>query len=409
MRKYALALASLVVLVACDDGTTPPDPEALTFYEDVAPIFAENCLGCHSEGGIGPFELVTYEDAAEWPTEIRASVMSRAMPPFKIDNSGDCHTYRDARWLTDEEMNTIAGWIDTGMAEGDPANAPEVPAPPTLGDEANVTLDMGVTYAPTGDGDDYRCFVIDPENDEDVFITGFEMHPGEPRTVHHMLLFALDDEEAIAEAADLDAADDIPGYRCFGGPRAGDGRFLAGWAPGGPPTRYPANTGVRLVGGSKVVMQLHYNLAAGPLPDRSRLDLITTPEVSREGQVVPVVDSTFALPPRERYVTTTASEMDAVPLRLTVHGVAPHMHTLGRTLRVDLLRDGEEMCAANVPEYDFNWQQFFMYEEPIRAKPGDGVKITCGYDTSTRDSMTRWGDGTEDEMCLAYLYVTVGW
>ena len=28
------------------------------------------------------------------------------------------------------------------------------------------------------------------------------------------------------------------------------------------------------------------------------------------------------------------------------------------------------------------------------------------YDTTERDSFTHWGDGTADEMCLTFFYVT---
>ena len=43
----------------------------------------------------------------------------RTMPPFAVDNSGSCHTYKDARWLTDDELDLIAAWDAAGAPEGD--------------------------------------------------------------------------------------------------------------------------------------------------------------------------------------------------------------------------------------------------------------------------------------------------
>jgi hypothetical protein len=36
----------------------------------------------------------------------------------------------------------------------------------------------------------------------------------------------------------------------------------------------------------------------------------------------------------------------------------------------------------------------------------DALSLRCGYDTRSRTDTVTWGEGTSDEMCLAYLYVT---
>ena len=71
--------------------------------------------------------------------------------------------------------------------------------------------------APTGVGtDDYRCFLLDPELRRDSFLTGTHVLPGNSEVVHHVILFRVPREQ-VAEAESVDAADDGPGWTCFGG------------------------------------------------------------------------------------------------------------------------------------------------------------------------------------------------
>ena len=42
--------------------------------------------------------------------------------------------------------------------------------------------------APNGGTDDYRCFLLDPRIAGDTFVTGFDIVPGQPAEVHHVIL-----------------------------------------------------------------------------------------------------------------------------------------------------------------------------------------------------------------------------
>ncbi len=421
----AAAFGFAVFGVACsgENGVgepARPDEGVPTYHKNVAPILEANCVSCHAEGGIAPFSLTTFEEASLQAKRMEQPVRNRVMPPWGADNSGDCQTYKHARWMSDDDINTVVSWIRGGAREGDPADAPsgsESDGEPNGTASSTATLvgathsfDLGVTYTPDGSiDDDYRCFLVDLGNTEDAFVTGYEVIPGEPRVVHHAILYSLDTPEVQAEAEQLDADDPRPGYTCFGGPRV-DGeasRFVLGWAPGAPPTDYPEGTGVPLAAGQKAVLQVHYNLSAGPLPDRTKVNLRMVDSVDQEAIIQPLADIDMELPPRMPSVSTSFEA--TLPIALTVHGVGPHMHELGTSLRVDLERDGGDTeCVVSVPRWDFNWQQFYFYEKPIVVQPGDLARLTCTYNTTTRDEVVRWGDGTSDEMCLNYVYVTVG-
>jgi len=64
------------------------------------------------------------------------------------------------------------------------------------------------------------------------------------------------------------------------------------------------------------------------------------------------------------------------------------------------------VCVVDVPEWDFNWQQLYLFEEPLVAQPTDTVTITCAYNTTGQTDTVTWGEGTQDEMCLNFFYVT---
>jgi hypothetical protein len=405
------AAALATSLAGCGGGPAPaptPDPgEAFpTYHRDIAPIVAAQCADCHQEGGIGAFRLRTYEDARPIAGAMKSVTASRTMPPYGVDASGDCNTYQDARWLDDQQIATIAAWADAGAPEGDPADSAGVafPVPEHL-EGPTHELDMGVEYTPDATvDDDYRCFVIDPGLGADGFLTSYEVIPGEPRTVHHVLVFSLQTAEADAQAEQNDAADPGPGYKCFGGPDTGDSQFLAAWAPGTPVTRYPAGTGLPMQAGRKVVLQVHYNLANGPLADRTRLALRVEPSVARQAVLSGMADLDLALPPGLE-TAMAGMELTVGPdQEATVLGVFPHMHTLGRKLRVERERAGATSCVVDVPSWSFHWQQFYFYDEPLDAKAGDLFRLACEYDTRGRATETTWGEETGDEMCLAGFY-----
>jgi hypothetical protein len=62
--------------------------------------------------------------------------------------------------------------------------------------------------------------------------------------------------------------------------------------------------------------------------------------------------------------------------------------------------------VADVPDYNFNWQQFYMYKEPLALAPGSEIRLSCTYNTLGQVKTVTWGEGTDDEMCIALLYVS---
>ena len=89
-----------------------------------------------------------------------------------------------------------------------------------------------------------------------------------------------------------------------------------------------------------------------------------------------------------------------------------------RDIRLTLIRaSGDEETLLHIPGWDFHWQDVYYLQQPIAAKPGDSLRVTCIHDNSPaaqpmaagKPQAPRyviWGEGTNDEMCLGVVLVT---
>jgi len=463
----AAALAAAVAIPALASRSAAPD-----FARDVAPIVRETCLGCHRDGGIAPFAFRTERDLASRAPLVVAALEQHRMPPWPPSASSPRYAGQAQHTLDARERDTLVRWARAQLVRPGSARRgrPIGPAPVSVSaprqGESRLALAMPSAYRPSGANgstDDYRCFLLDPGLTRDAFVTSARIVPGDAAIVHHVILYRIP-QTAVAQATSLDRASPGAGWTCFGGPGVGGGTsgdprgflddagWIAAWAPGFGADRLRSGTGVALPAGSRIVMQVHYNLLNGGRPDRSRAVLTTVPATAattpvqtmlvaapvelacRPGEKGKLCDRTAALfdqvdrfgagsaliPAGLLYlcgkdgahpVATAVSTCERGLTRpVTIQGVGGHMHLLGRSIRVDL-NPGTPRARLllEIPRWDFHWQAVYQLATPVQAGPGDVVRVTCRYDTSLRRGAPRyvlWGEGTTDEMCLGILQVT---
>lgn len=430
-----IPLSLALLLTGC--GADEPATEGPTWADDVQPIFAARCQGCHTAGGVAPFGLDSYTEAAQWAQASAAAVEARTMPPWLVTDDGTCGDWADSDWLSDEELATVRAWADAGAPQGDgEGSAVPEPAAELDGSFSEVQSPdflpeiVGGEYA---EFDEYRCFRVG-EVDEDTFLTGYEVLPGNDAIVHHVLLMPVDPSmsssggRTVGEVMDeSDGADGRPGWPCFGG--AGQGIYELAipvtWAPGQGAVNYPADSGVKLHAGHELVMQVHYNLvdeATWGQTDQTTVRLETTDTVERE--------AFFALP--DAFLDTLGRPMPAtIPagteawsydwemssmdllgwywgdydgiVGAELYGVMPHMHQYGTQMTVEV--DGA--CAAEVRQWDFNWQRLYFYETPVPLTGQETIRVECTWSTEGTDRDITPGWGTYNEMCLPVMYVVL--
>jgi hypothetical protein len=471
---FALGVPLVAIAAASRGGGSP------SFRRDVAPILRDKCEGCHHLGGIAPFAFATRRDVASRATLIADAVQSRLMPPWPPGPSSPRFVGEDTRKLSAKERTTILDWARAGGHVDGRPQKPGAPLPvPVRAGESVLRIGMPTAYRPAprnGATDDYRCFLLDPKLTRDVFVTSARIEPGAARVVHHVILFRETQAQA-AEAMRLDAQSPGVGWTCFGGTgislssgaggveaALNDANWISAWAPGWGGGRLPDGNGVPLPAGSRIVMQVHYNLLNGRTPDRSRAVLTVAPAASgltpvktmllpapvelacatsehgplcnRQAALADLVSkyggaAGFAPPgllllcgkdaanPRPSAVTTCDRRIDSPTKILAVAG---HMHLLGASIRLTL-NPGSPSARVllDIPRWDFRWQNAYTLANPVEAKPGDVVRVTCRHDVSKRVHAVHtghaipttpryvlWGEGTTDEMCLGILQVTHG-
>jgi hypothetical protein len=468
VSRFAFAFAVVGVFVgaitACSTGeVAAPAPSAdskiqVTYYRDVLPILQRSCQGCHVEGGIAPFALSTYENAKNTAADIVDMTSARKMPPWGAFETAECtptHKIREDLRLSDLQIDTLRSWLAGGTLEGSPNDAPPPPPPRVTGlPNAELELLPQSEFRLTATTDQFRCFVLDPKITETKFLNGTFFIPGNPRIVHHALLFTDPQRESLTKAGPDGS------YDCFGSARTTGGSLVAAWAPGGVPQQFPENVGSPILANTLFVMQVHYHPHNGapPDPDLTKVQIRFTkapPEwlaITRlignfngpfgaapddgllPGPSDPPTGPAFAIPANSsRHRETMQVTIPATsPPKLYVYGVGAHMHYVGVDERITLLHKTPaagvppEECLLQNPRWDFNWQRGYAFEGPLEelplVVPGDRLRVRCTYDNTLSNPLlaralkeqnlteprdVKLGESTLDEMCIgAFVFLT---
>jgi peroxiredoxin len=399
----------------------------VTYYRDVLPILQNHCQECHRPGEVGPFPLMTFRQAANWADDIKEYTRQRKMPPWKPVDSLPLH---DERKLTEREIATLAAWADAGAPAGDPASAPpprRFPEGWQLGTpDLVLTVEDDFMLGPAG-SDLYRCFVLPTGLNEDRDVVAMEVRPGNRRVVHH----AVPVVDCSRQGRKLEARgwrsqekeDSGPGYSLPLGlsflPGFVPDGALGHWTPGTVVRRLPEGAGFRLPRGSDIVLQVHYHRNGRVEKDRTSVGLYFTPRPAARRLQAMVVPAHFLfLPTAERYRVAGSAW---VRQDCHIHAVMPHMHLLGREIKVTMTPPkGMPRTLVAIRDWDFYWQETYYFQEAVAVKAGTRFDVEGVYDNSARNprnpnrppETVYFGLETTDEMCLAGLLVTAdqpGW
>jgi len=378
---------------------------APTFSHDVAPILYKACAECHHAGGVAPFALVTYDDAAKRARLIATVTARRYMPPWLPSTPH----FLNERKLTDAEIALLNRWADAGAPEGNPASTP---APPLFSDAwqlgpPDLEATMPAPAAVPAEGPDlYRCFVIPAPSPQEHWVRALDIRPGNARVVHHAILF----QDTTHTARQRDAGS---GYPCFGTPGFLPARGLGGWTPGALPARMPDDIPELLHAAADLVLQIHYHPTGKPETDRTRVALyFTGQKPKRRLMDIPLGSNRIDIPAGERaYVV---KDYFTLPVDVEAIGIIPHAHYLCKSMYgYALLPGGAKRTLIQIPDWNFNWQQQYRYPAPVRLPAGTRLEMEFVYDNSAQNPRNpnqpprrvTWGPATTDEMAGLHIEV----
>lgn len=406
-----------------DRSTLEPDDvdfggRALTYYADAKPILDQKCGTCHVDGGIGPLPFTSYKEVKPYLGLIEKDVSQDIMPPWRA--SGELDVFEGDRRLSKAQKKTLLRWIEQGGEEGNPEDEPDaLPVAKRGLARVDETLTLPSPFTPNHEPDSYRCFVFEWPHEERKFITGLSVEPERTDMVHHAIVYLTGPSGAEAMRA-RDAAEEGEGFDCFSSVNLGS--WITSYEPGGYGQEFGGGVGMQVEPGSVIVLQVHYNTLKGKSADQTRLDLTLEDEVARVGRTTLIMNPTWLIPQLSTMLIP-ANEPDVVhrwqgtPVGLTgthdIFGVDLHMHTLGRSGSIGIVRAGskEVEMLLDIPDWAFEWQETYRFKEPVRFDAGDQLFVECHFDNTKEKQLVidgkqleprdvRWGEGTTDEMCL---------
>ncbi len=437
---YSKIITALALPLICLPSLEGQD--AVTYTKDISPIIYNNCTVCHRDGEIGPFPLTNFEEVRDEAYTILSVTRQGFMPPWMPDR--EFSNFLGERGLTNQEVETIAQWIEAEMPEGDPAL--EAPMPKfaegsALGDP-DLTLRVAEPYTIKGSNEDeYRVFVLPTGLTEDRDLISVEFRPGNRSILHHGLL-AFD---TTGKARENDAIDPLSGYEVFGGfgvPIRPDAQ-LPGYTPGAVPLRLPKGVGIKLPAGADILMQTHYspwpvrdsdqssvNLFFADEPverylktrmlmpfDLVEEDTLQPPSLSlseRLAVVQELVDefgqsgfgqsgnranrgnipdrlgegfggrlegwSLFKLPPDK---VSRFHGIWNVDDDISLISIYPHMHLLGKSWEICAIDpEGNRKNLLKIDSWDFNWQGDYPLPKYVKINKGSTIHAIATYDNT---------------------------
>lgn len=380
----------------------------VTWSEDAAQVLFDNCTACHNPNGIGPFSLISYQDAYDHKGSIEYAVSNRIMPPWMPDTS--YQRYFHERILSASEREIVLNWVTEGGLEGDPSLAP----PPPVYDHVqwipatpDLVVEMPVyTSKASEEGDDYVCMAVPTGLQTDKKVKAIEVVPGNLAIVHHCLVFR--DPTASYQT-------DTLGGDCMG-PDEGD--LMSGYAPGATATIFPSGddfaTGITLEAGSNIILALHYPEGSHGQTDQTRIHLYFYEdgvENFREVSTYPLLEKwNFTLPANQ---VTSLEQTWTNSTELSMLSVLPHMHMLGTYIEAHAQTPSDELIPfVKISDWNFEWQDFYFFRSPLHIPAGSTFTGNGTYDNTANNPNNPnsppvnvySGLNTTDEMFMFYFH-----
>jgi hypothetical protein len=369
----------------------------ISYAKTVAPIVEAKCVTCHQKGGIGPFEMTSYETIKGFAPMIRETLLTKRMPPWFADPH--VGKWSNDSSLTADETKQLIHWIDAGAPRGDGADplkgkVHEAPEWPVALGKPDVVVTLPSFDVPAQGIIEYQMMTVDNPFKQDAWLRAVAFKPGARPVLHHITSSYSADPKAPPAK--------IPGSS------------VGSYVPGAGIQTYNEGTGAPVPVGGKLRYSMHYTATGKAMTDKTTIGyylLKTPPEVIRRAAVIS--DPGLRIPAgdgRHKEVSYLEFPADAV-----LYSVHPHAHYRGYAVELtQITPDGKETPILSVPKYDFNWQLDYDLQTPLAIKKGTKLRVTWVYDNSPYNKSNpdpklnvTWGEQTWNEMM--YFRINYRW
>lgn len=368
-------------------------PRKRPSYADAAPILRRKCASCH-DGRSGAWAMTGFETVKGWLPMIRETLMTGRMPPWHADPAHGA--FEGDPSLDREELLTLVDWIDSGAPRGtgpDPLREPLSSAGGWKLGSPDLTLRARERIAlPLQPASSYRYFRLGESGSEDRWVRATELRPDDPKSVHHMVVFA-GPSSAPAAAMGFD-------------------HIVGSWSPGKEAMTFPAGTANLVPKGSTLILQVHDSPSAARKSSEIEVGLYFDRGRPKKLEKLALVQRALDIPPgaSEHAVFAQASIERAAAVR----AFFGHMHFRGARMRLTAAAAGERSkTLISIPHYDMNWQRLYSFKEPQPFPAGTRFTLEGAFDNSAAnprnpDPSRRvvWGFESDDEMFVGLVFYT---
>lgn len=393
-RKVSIFVLGTMPLLAAE-----PAP---TFYRDILPLLQTHCQQCHRPGEAAPMSLVTYAQVRPWAKAIRSVVAMQKMPPWFADPC--CGHFANDPSLTPSERGTFVRWADTGVPEGNPAQAPpprawtqgwNLPSPP----DAVFSMPRPFTL-PATEALDYQYFVVPTGFTEDRWVAAVECKPSNRAVVHHAVVY-------IREPGQTEPSEKGPHN-----PTKAD--ILTVYTPGSGADILQPGMAKLVKAGSDLVFEIHYTPNGTSSTDRTQIGLVFAKSPPRKRVLTLQLNSTsFQIPPGDPNHRVAVS--GTLPNDALLLSFLPHMHLRGKAFEYLITPPGgAPETLLRVPHYDFYWQLSYKLAQPLLLSKGTRLEAVAWFDNSANNPRNpdptvgvSYGLQSTEEMLVGFFDVAV--
>ncbi len=368
----------------------------ISYHDTIAPLLEKNCIGCHQEGGIGPWAMSSYEMIKGFSPMIREVIRTDRMPPWHADPEIG-HFLRD-KSMSADEIKTLVHWIEAGSPRGDGPDPLATPRGPLMDwplGKPDMILALPAATIPATGIVDYRYPVIANPLKEGKWLKASTVKVGSRETVHHVLSGFMKEMPTDGQSGQINWGPSVGGY-----------------AVGAESQIARENMGTYIPAGGAIGFQMHYTTYGKEVTDETEIGLYFYDDDKKPDLMIRnmnIADVSIKIPPN-----TAKHEESAYvvfPRDAELLFAFPHAHYRGQASRL-LVRypDGKEEVILSLPRYDFNWQRSYEFAEPIHVPAGTKLISINVYDNTANNPANPdpsdtiyWGEQSHEEMLFTAI------
>ncbi|MBL8266857.1 redoxin family protein [Steroidobacter sp.] len=357
----------------------------ISYEKEVAPLLIDKCVVCHRQGGIGPWQMSSYDMIRGFSPMIREVVRTQRMPPWHADPHYG--VFHNDRGLSAAQAKTLVHWIEAGSPRGagaDPLLSQRKDWPQWALGQPDLVVELPPFTTPATGTIPYQNIKIENPLDHAVWVRAVDFLPGQRAVLHHIIASA-------------------------GGETRGN-ISLNNYVPGAEPLQVPKDNGILLPAKTKLHFQVHYTPNGQALTDVTRMGLYfmkDPPKYNFRSMIF--INPRLKIPANTKvHVEKAERKFDQDAVIFSLH---PHAHFRGKSSSfVAHYPDGREEMLLNIPVYDFNWQSTYDLSKPLNVPAGTRIVYTQVFDNSVQNKANpdpnrevTWGEQTWEEMVFGVI------